>query len=201
MFAKVEGDYTKFPAEIRDAMPIIEGEVHELRIYWEVYHTLFMKNEEKTKLLDAQFGPMLHLFQVLLGSQMILSISCLTDDDNKYQQSLSLSLLKKAVPVAKDKNFGAKVDDAYEKIKQTVAIVRQHRNKHIAHFDLNVALGHVPLDEVLLSELKSSLEQMEKFLNLFKREFENIEVGYENLSCDMITESAICTAFKAKFFD
>lgn len=201
MFAKVNADYTSFPADIQGAMPIIEGELHELRMYWEVYHFLFMDKEEKTRFVGEQYGPMLSLFQSLLESQMILSISCLTDNDNKYQQSLSLPLLKKAVPFAKDKNFATKIDDALEKINKTVATVRQHRHKHIAHFDLNVALGHHTLKEVFFSELKSALEQMEKFLNLFHLEFRRIEHSYEDLPCDEITAQAFTTACKSKVFD
>ncbi len=201
MFAKVNADYTSFPATIRDAMPIIDGELHELRMYWQVYRFLFMEKKQKTIFLFKRFGPMLGLFQSLLESQMILSISCLTDKDNRYQQSLSLWVLQKAIPFAKDKQFGRKVNAALKRISKTVKPVRLHRNKHIAHFDLKVATGQSPLQPVVFRQLKSALQQMEKFLNLFNWEFQQMPHDYENLPCDEITMQAFETACKSKVFD
>lgn len=201
MFAKVNADYSKFPVEIRDTMPIVEGGLYELRTYWKVYHFLFMEKKEQTVFLAERFGPMLHLFQSLLESQMILSISCLTDKNNKYQQSLSLWALEKAIPAAKDKNFGRKVRAALNRISRTVTNVRLHRHKHIAHLDLKVALGQHKLPTIFFRQLKSALEHMEKFLNLFHWEFQGIEHGYEDLPCGEITMQAFTTACKSKVFD
>jgi len=201
MFAKVTADYSKFPAEIRDVLPILEGEVSELRTYWEVYRFLFMEKEEKTKFLAERFGAMLGLMQNLLESQMILSISCLTDKDFKGQRNVSLRALTEAIPAAKEKDFRAKVNSALDKISSTVADVRLHRHKHIAHFDLNVALGQHAMPIIFLNQFKSALEQMESFLNLFHWEFERVEVGFDGLSCGDFTEQAFTTACKSKVFD
>ncbi len=182
-------------------MPIVEGEVHELRTYWEVYHFLFMDKPEKTKFLAERFGPMLQLFQGLLERQIILSISCLMDKDNRFQQSLSLWALEKAIPATKDKKFGKKVQAALKKISRTVKNLRVHRNKHIAHFDMKAATGQFKLPKIKFRQLKSAMEQMEKFLNLFHWEFQNIEHSYEDLPCGEFTMQAFTTACKSKVFD
>lgn len=201
MFAKVNADYSKFPIEIRDAMPIVEGEVSELRTYWETYHFLFMENEEKTNFLAERFGPMLGLMQNLLERQMMLSISCLTDADSKWQRNVSLSQLKMAVTTAQGEDFSGKINAAFTKITHVAKSVRLHRNKHLAHFDLSVALGSNQLPTVFLSEIQSTLELMESYLNLFHWEFEKAEVGFESLPCDEFTAQAFMTACKSKVFD
>jgi hypothetical protein len=38
MPTKVTADYSQYPASIRDVMPYIEGEVVELRNYWQTQH-------------------------------------------------------------------------------------------------------------------------------------------------------------------
>ena len=80
---KVTGDYSQYPASIRDVIPYVEGEVIGLRKCWQVYHALFMDDERKTAFFGERFGPMLEFFQNLLGKEMILSIARLTDKDSK----------------------------------------------------------------------------------------------------------------------
>jgi hypothetical protein len=200
MPAKVNADYSQFPISIRDVMPYIEGEVAELRNYWQIYHFLFMDKEQKTNFFAERFGPLLGVLQNLLGAQMILTIARLTDKDSKNQRNLSLWALTDAIQFAKGKGFEQKVNSALNAISTTVAKTRTHRHKQIAHFDLEVSLGLSPMPEVLLSEIKTALEQMEKFLNLFQWEFAKTTVDFDCLSSGMIVESAFVTACKAKVY-
>jgi hypothetical protein len=201
MPAKVNADYSQYPASIRDVMPYVEGEVTELRNYWQIYHFLFMDKEQKTNFFAERFGPLLGILQNLLGAQMILTIARLTDKDSKNQRNLSLWALTDAIQFAKGKVFGQKVNSALDGISTTVAKTRKHRHKQIAHFDLEASLGLSPVPEVFLSEIKTALEQMEDFLNLFHMEFAGTTVGFDSLSSGMIVESAFVTACKAKVYD
>jgi hypothetical protein len=201
MPAKVNSDYSQFPISIRDVMPYVDGEVTELRNYWQIYHFLFMDKEQKTNFFGERFGPLLGVLQNLLGAQMILTIARLTDKDSKRQRNLSLWALTDAIQSAKEKDFCQKVNSALDAISTTVAKMRTHRHKQIAHFDLEVSLGLSPMPEVFLSEIKAALEQMEEFLNLFHWEFTKTTVGFDALSSGMIFESAFVTACKAKVYD
>jgi len=201
MPAKVNADYSRFPISIREVLPYIEGEVSELRNYWQIYHFLFMDKEQKTIFFGERFGPLLGVLQNLLGAQMILNIARLTDKDSKKQRNLSLWALTEAIQYAKETDFEQKVNSALDEITTTVSKMRTHRHKQIAHFDLEVSLGLSPLPEVLLSEIKTALEQMENFLNLFEWEFAKTTVGFDGLSSGMIVEPAFVTACKAKVYD
>jgi hypothetical protein len=201
MPAKVNADYSQFPISIRDVMPYVDGEVTELRNYWQIYHFLFMDKEQKTNFFGERFGPLLGVLQNLLGAQMILTIARLTDKDSRSQRNLSLWALTDAIQFANGKDFGQKVNSALDAISTTVAKTRTHRHKQIAHFDLEVSLGLSPMPEVFLSEIKAALEQMEEFLNFFHWEFTKTTVGFDALSSGMIFESAFVTACKAKVYD
>jgi hypothetical protein len=158
MPAKVNADYSQYPASIRDVMPYVEGEVTELRNYWQIYHFLFMDKEQKTIFFAERFGPLLGVLQNLLGAQMILTIARLTDKDSKNQRNLSLWALKDASQFAMEKDFGQKVNSALDAISTTVVKTRTHRHKQIAHFVLEASLGLSPVPEVFLSEIKTALE-------------------------------------------
>jgi hypothetical protein len=195
MPAKVNDD------SIRDVMPYLDGEVIELRKHWQIYYLLFMDKEQKTNFFVERFGILLGILQNLLGAQMILTIARLTDKDSKNQRNLSLWALTDAVQFANGKDFGQKVNYALAAIRTAVAKTRTHRHKQIAHFDLEASLGLSPVPEVFLSEIKTALEQMDDFLNLFHMEFTKTSVGFDSLSSGMIVESALVTACKAKVYD
>ena len=201
MPAKVTADYSKYPASIRDVMPYVEGEVTELRDCWQIYHFLFMDNQQKTTFLAERFGPLLAILQNLLGEQMILSIARLTDKDSKTQRNLSLWSLIDATPSAKSKDFPQKVHSAVTSISATAANIRKRRHKEVAHFDREVSIGASPPPPVLLKELRMAHEQMEEFLNLFHWEFAKTTVGFDSLSSDKIWATALETALKSKVYD
>lgn len=201
MPAKVNADYSSYPSSIREVIPYVEGEVTELRNYWQVYHFLFMEKEQKTKLFSESLGPLLGIFQNLLGAEMILTIARLTDQDSKNYRNVSLWALTSAAQFAKSIDFEQKVNAMLDNIGKTVSKIRTHRHKQIAHFDFEVSLGLAPTPEVLLSEIKVALEQMETFLNYFHLEFANTTVDFESLSSGMIVESAFQTVCKAKIYD
>jgi AbiU2 len=201
MLAKVNADYSQFPNSIRDIMPFVEGELSELRNYWQVYHYFFMDNEGRTIFFAERFGPLFGIFQNLLEERMILSISCLTDKDTKIQRNLSLWSLTAAISFAKEKDFEQKVNLALDAITATVSKIRTHRHKLIAHFDREVGSGASQLPTVFYKEFKLALEQMEEFLNLFHWEFAKTTVGFDALSSGEIFEAALVTACKAKVYD
>lgn len=57
------------------------------------------------------------------------------------------------------------------------------------------------LPTILLSDFKSAVEQMEKFLNLFHRKFGGAELGFDSPRCGVFVEPAFTTACKAKVFE
>ena len=172
MTAIIEGDYSKYPASIREVFPHLAGEACELRDSWTVYSHLFMEKKELTDRLGERLGGVLGIFQSLLQDQMFLSIARLTDKDSRAQTNLSLWSLLPSVADARDADFGKKVETSLNQICAVAAGVRKHRHKRIAHFDLGVSLSTAILPVVTFEEIRRVLEQIETFLNLFYWEFE-----------------------------
>jgi hypothetical protein len=208
MAAKVTDDYSSFPIPIQEVMPFVEGGVTELRNHWQIHYALFMEDKAKTSFYAESFGPMFGIFQNLLAKEMILAIGRLTDEDkinkkapHKSQHNLSIWRLKEAIPFAKSNDFVIKVESTSKAIKKITSNPRMRRHKEIAHSDLNVSLGKSPAPTVLFKDIRSTLETMEVFLNLFHWEFARTTVGYDSLSSGMLIENALMTAIKSKVYD
>ncbi len=101
MATTLDGDYSKFPAIIRDAFAHVAGETCALRESWLIYHRLFMHDESLTELMSERLGPLLRVFQVSLEDTMFLSIARLTDKDTRRQPNLSVWTLGGAIPHAR----------------------------------------------------------------------------------------------------
>ena len=201
MAAELEGDFSRYPISIRKIFPIVAGEVAELRNYWVVFHYIFADNEKRLAVFSERLGPLLWIFQNLLEIEFVHQIGRLTDKDSKIQKNLSLWSLTAAIPFAKGKEFGPRVESSLASINAAAADVRKHRHKRAAHFDLDTSLNPSLLPDVRFQDYLSILEQMEDFLNLFHVEFEKSETFYDGLTVSGLIDTAELTVFKATAYD
>jgi AbiU2 len=201
MPALLDGDYSKFPGVIKEMFPYVAGETCELRQAWAVYHRLFMEDQRLTVIMRQELGRLLGLFQTLLQDAMFLSIARLTDKDNRSQPNLSVWCLEEAVPFATGPDFQTKVSQSLAAIWNAADDVRKHRHKRIAHFDRNVSVKTVPLPQVTIAKIRSVIEMIEAYLNLFFQEFEQTTMRFDLLSGHDITGAAEVSAFKAYTYD
>lgn len=201
MATTLEGDYSKYPEPIREPFSRIAGETLDLRQAWLIYHRLFMDNERLTDVLSEQLGPFLGVVQTTLEDLMFLSLARLTDKDSRRQPNLSIWTLREAVPFAKSASFGTKVDESLKRIWTGAADIRAHRHKRIAHFDRAVSLKITALPIVKFTALKTILEMVEEYLNLFFGEFEETTMTFAMLSISEITGKTEIAALKAQAYD
>jgi hypothetical protein len=201
MTATITGDYSKYPASIREVFPCLAGEVCDLRQAWEVYSHLFMEEKDLTDAMAERLGGVLGMFQSMLQDEMFLSIARLTDRDSRMQANLSLWSLLAAIPDAHDAGFDQNVRSALDRVCAAAAGVRKHRHKRIAHFDLRVSLSSAILPVVTFKEIREVLEQIESFLNLFYWEFEKTTMLFDSLPARDITDAAEATTYKARAYD
>jgi len=201
MATRLEGDYSNFPEAIRESFSRVAGETCALRETWLIYHRLFMDDERLTEVLSEQFGPLLGVLQNTLEDLLFLSISRLTDKNTARQPNLSVWTLKSAVQFCTTPEFPVRVDAALDEIWKLAADLRLHRHKRIAHFDRDVGLKITPLPEVKLPAFKNVLESIERYLNLFFSEFDQVPMRFEMLSAHEITGKAEISALKARAYD
>ncbi len=187
MPATLSGDYTKYPESIRKVIPLIAGEVCILRQAWTVYSRLFMEHKPRTEAFVRCAGELLGVLQTLLQDQMLLSVSRLTDRDTKDRANLSLWKLVEAAPEAGDEEFTNEMQSELENLYQAAKAVRKHRNKRIAHFDLEVSVSKSTLPTVKFAELRSLIERIETFVNRFNRVFQNCTTLFDFLTAHEVT--------------
>jgi hypothetical protein len=94
-----------------------------------------------------------------------------------------------------------KVEQALADISATAKNIRNHRHKRIGHFDRHVSLKEVELPKVTLAEIRTLIELIEKYLNLFFWEFEQTTMLFDMLSATDITGAAEISALKAQAYD
>ena len=109
--------------------------------------------------------------------------------------------LAKAVPFAKSSDFGGRVEAALATIWNAAKKIRLHRNKRVAHFDLQVGLKLQPLPAIQLAAFGAITESIERYLNLFFVEFEQTTMAFKMLSAHEITNRVEVTARKARAYD
>lgn len=201
MIARLNGDYSKFPQAIRGTFPYVAGSACELHQFWTVYHRLFMEDRSHTELMGKALGGILGIFQTALQESMLLTIARLTDKDNRAQRNLSVWSLREAVPFANDPSFSAKVDTALNELVLIAANIRKHRHKRLAHYDLDVSLKTQQLPTITFPEIKSFMEKLEGYVNLFFWEFEQTTMPFGMLRTDDVTASAEACVLKARVYD
>lgn len=201
MPTQLTGDYSRYPQALQERLPYVFGEVCELRQLWATYHRLFMEDERLTTVMSEQLGPLLGNFQSMAQDEMFLSISRLTDEDQRKRTNLSMWGLKEAVANSSNPIFLENIEHALDAIVTTAVSVRSHRNKRIAHFDLAVSLKSVTLPVVTFTEIQILIEKLEEYLNLFAWEFEQSTTFFNMLPGVDITGRAEMTAFKARVYD
>jgi AbiU2 len=201
MTTTIEGDFSKYPISIQKVFPHLAGEACELRQSWVIYSHLFMEKKKFTDAMAERLGGVLVMFQSLLQDAMFLSIARLTDKDSHGQTNLSLWGLLAAIPDTRNANFGDKVKNSLDQIYAAAADIRKHRHKRLAHFDLSVSLSTAVLPVIVFTEIRSVMEQIETFLNLFYWEFENTTMFFDSHSAYDITGKAEETMYKAQAYD
>lgn len=197
----LNGDFSKYPASIRGLFPHLAGEALQLREAWVVYAHLFMEKKEFTDIMAERLGGVLGMFQNLLQDEMFLSIARLTDKDSRDHANLSLWRLLVAIPEAGDDDFAKRVPIFLDNIYESACNIRKHRHKRIGHFDLNVSLGNAILPRVTFKEIRILLEQIEAFLNIFSRKFDDTTMLYNVISGHEINHKAESTVYKAQAYD
>jgi hypothetical protein len=197
----LDRDYSRYPEPIRETFQYVVGETFELRQAWSVYHRLFIDDQRLMAVMSERLGRLLGLVQTATQEAMFLSIARLTDKDNRSQPNLSVWCLKEAVRFAKNPEFQNKVRQSLDSIWAAADTIRQHRHKRIAHFDRNVSLKTELLPKVTVADIRSLIEMIESYLNLFFWEFEQTTMIFDMLPGKDITGAAELSAIKAHVYD
>ena len=169
--------------EIRILFNCIHEEVVQLFYRWKMFRQLFGSGEENLNLLNQSGSNVFALLQGLIIENAFLTLSRLTDPERtgSYQNLSIRNLLGKIETTLGDKvredlrGKLAKLEAATEKL-------RSHRNKRIAHLDLNHAVKLERLPSVEYGDVEHAMELLEFIMRGFHLVLCNADTRYREPS-------------------
>lgn len=143
----------------------IDRSVQQVFVRWEIYTQLFDSGDENVDLLNASGSYVFFLLQRLLLDDAILALSRLTDPPitGKHENASIkhlIGLMRSSLAPA-DAND---VDISLENLERHVSNARIHRDKAIAHADLQHAVGSASLPDIAYTELEGAMQELQKLM-------------------------------------
>lgn len=143
----------------------IDRGVQQVFVRWEIYTQLFDSGDENVDLLNASGSYVFFLLQRLLLDDTILALSRLTDPPATGQhENASIKHLIGLVRPTLTPLDANDVDVSLGNLEQHVINARTHRDKAIAHADLQHAVGSASLPDVAYTELEGAMQELQKLM-------------------------------------
>jgi hypothetical protein len=117
----------------------------------------------------------------LLADDVILTISRLTDPKRTLgKDNLTLEQLVNSVDGVKYPKLRAEIEQLYTESKDKCRFTKDHRNKRIAHNDLNTSLQVNSLPSPTETNIEEALEAIRSLMNAVLRYFHNMDIATVN---------------------
>lgn len=145
---------------------------------WLLYRQLF-GSEARVSLLNESGGHLFHVLQSSMLDRVLLGLSRLTDPPKtRNQANLSLAALLDEVDLQpKLKN---QLSQQLVVLDMSVAAMREHRNKRIAHADLAVLTDpEVTLQGYKIDDVEAGLTNVAEFLNSYEFHSNGSQTAYD----------------------
>jgi hypothetical protein len=131
------------------AFEAIDNSIQQVFTRWKVYAQLFDSGEENVALLNSSGSYVFFLLQRLLLDDTILALSRLTDPPaSAGRKNASIRYLVQAAVPTLAREVAADVNASLAELESHVANARVHRNKAVAHADLQHSLGKASLPDI-----------------------------------------------------
>lgn len=159
------------------------AEVHEelrqdviwLYFKWGIYLQLYA-DQENVKLLNNTAPTYFSICQVMMQDDTLLAIGRLTDPAQTGRNTnLSLQQLVDTIDEVAYPGLRSKVMDVLAAAKPKFEVARDHRNRRIAHIDLETRLNKhpQPLFDATKHIIEEALEAIAQVLNTVERHFDS----------------------------
>lgn len=140
------------------AFAAIDKSVQQVFVRWKIYGQLFDSGEENVALLNSSGSYVFFLLQRLLLDDTILALSRLTDPPTTAgRENASIRYLVQAAVPTLAPEVAAEVNASLAELETHVANARTHRNKAVAHADLQHAVGKAALPDISYAELEGAM--------------------------------------------
>lgn len=148
----------------------LSSDVLWLHTKWLEYREFYAGSSERVEFLNDSAPHFFWMLQNVLWHDVLLHVARLTDPPcQRGGKNLTMLSLPAAID---DASLRARVQATLDGALQSADFARQYRNKHLAHQDLDYALGHAePLNQ-------GSRQQVEDVLALFADALNHINSHY-----------------------
>lgn len=158
--------------------------LHEEVLYlfyrWKVYRQLFGSGAENLDLLNRSGSNVFTLLQGLTEENVFLTLSRLTDPAKSVgHYNLSLTYLLEKLEPTLTPEVQNNLRERLARLKERSDSIRNHRNKRIAHLDLNYAMKVEPLPPVVQADLDNSLELLDSIMRELHLLLSNASTDYK----------------------
>jgi len=155
--------------------------VSDLYLVWRQYEQLFAENEETVVLLNESAPTFFGVIQGQLWDSVMIGISRLTDPAKTFK-SQNLTIL--ALPaLISDANLRRDVQILCDVALNDAEFARTHRNKRIAHNDLDYVIDRAahPLPAATRVKIKASLDSICSVLNALNGRYKERTCFYDDV--------------------
>jgi hypothetical protein len=155
--------------------------VLELHVEWKIYCQVFGHSQKRMDLLKECAAATFTVFNNALWDAIILSLNKLADPDilGKYE-NLSLKTILKYFEESEEKTLSAQLRSVMDDLVKECEPLRLHRNKRIAHPDLETAMQRgANLDGISRLKIDKALGCVRAFMNAVEKHYGKDTRKYE----------------------
>ena len=173
---------SKFPQSIQDIFEEIKKEITWLHVRWIIYRQLFEFSPTRIDILNECASVFFWIIQVVLIDEVQLCLGKLTDSATTAgKDNLSFNQLQNVIETD-DQSLAAYIKKKLDEILSNCQGIRIHRNKRLAHLDLNTAMqqGAQPLPTVGIQTIENVLYSVRDYMNAIEEHYCHRTTGYEH---------------------
>lgn len=185
----------RIPESIEGIFDAIKREVLWLHAAQTVYRQLFAHSSKRIDLLNKCAPIAFYVFEELLLTEIQMSITRLTDPARTSgRDNLTLDQLHERIRDLGDDRLSCQIlpilldlrgvrSTSSEPFQPGICqAIRTHRNKRLAHFDLQTAMQQgANLEPVSLDQIEESMALVRKYMNTIEQHYTESDTDYEQI--------------------
>lgn len=176
------------PKEVEEVYEPLWQQVCTLHSSWGMFCKLYTK-EETVRFLNKMAGGFFGMLQRILINEVLLSVSRLTNPPQsrvkkEEKDNLTLSLLVQRIDQTQYPKLNAELEQQLKMVGAACEFTRPHRNKRIAHFDLETLLNAPATNLPIANKQKIDLaiKEISALINCVQNHFSGYKTVFELLT-------------------
>ncbi len=144
-----------------DVFIAVGHSIQRIFVHWDIYQQLYDSGDANIQLMNSSGSFVFGVLQRLLLDETILALSRLTDPPSTSgRENASIKNLFELARPSLDPQLASEVEASLKRLDAHVCNARTHRNKVIAHSDLQPAVGSAYLPDISYRELDDARQEL-----------------------------------------